>query len=178
MRCLSLLLFLSLAACTSAAPRPYAQDYLAALAVTPGSPQDATQAGSRFTALYAQLDAPDLAERVAALYADQLYFNDTLTTLRGRDALVSYLQATAGRAGNMQVTLLGAVADGNDIYLRWHMKFEFKALWRTAHSDTVGMTHLRFDNEGRIVLHQDFWDGAEGIYRHLPAIGAVIGREK
>jgi hypothetical protein len=42
-------------------------------------------------------------------------------------------------------------------------------------SNTVGVTHLRFDEAGRIILHQDFWDSAEGLYRHIPVLGSLIG---
>jgi hypothetical protein len=36
------------------------------------------------------------------------------------------------------------------------------------------MTHLRFDESGRVVLHQDFWDSAAGLYRNLPVVGYVL----
>lgn len=36
------------------------------------------------------------------------------------------------------------------------------------------MTHLRFDAAGRIIVHQDFWDSAEGLYRHFPLIGWLL----
>jgi hypothetical protein len=36
------------------------------------------------------------------------------------------------------------------------------------------MTMLRFDGEGRVVLHQDFWDPAAGFYEHLPVLGGVL----
>lgn len=170
------LILLLLAGCAAAPPPPYALEYRAALARSPGAPQDAAAVGQRFVALYADLGHAELPARVASLYADELYFNDTLTTLRRRDEVLAYLQETAERASGMQVELLAALADGNDVYLRWEMRFEFKAAWRRAQSHTVGMTHLRLDSEGRIILHQDFWDSAEGIYRQLPVVGAWVGR--
>jgi hypothetical protein len=36
------------------------------------------------------------------------------------------------------------------------------------------MTQLRFDREGRIILHQDFWDPGAGIYQHLPVLGPAV----
>jgi hypothetical protein len=39
---------------------------------------------------------------------------------------------------------------------------------------TIGMTHLRFDSEGKVVLHQDFWDSTRGIFEHVPVMGAGI----
>jgi hypothetical protein len=36
------------------------------------------------------------------------------------------------------------------------------------------MTLLRFDKQGRVVLHQDFWDSSAGFYEHLPVLGGVM----
>jgi hypothetical protein len=73
--------------------------------------------------------------------------------------------------------MLGSSSSGNDVYLRWFMHLEFRAGWRRAATDTVGISHLRLDENGRIVLHQDFWDKAEGIFREVPFVGALITPE-
>ena len=39
---------------------------------------------------------------------------------------------------------------------------------------TEGLSQLRFDDQGRIVLHQDFWNPSAGIYQHLPLLGPAI----
>jgi hypothetical protein len=36
------------------------------------------------------------------------------------------------------------------------------------------MSHLRFNNEGKIILHQDYWDSMQGFYQHIPIIGGVL----
>jgi hypothetical protein len=30
---------------------------------------------------------------------------------------------------------------------------------------------IRFDREGRVILHQDFWDSAQGVWDHVPVLG-------
>lgn len=156
---------------------PYAMEYRQALQAFAGTPQDAQTVARRFVSAYADLDAVDLAERIEALYAERIYFNDTLVTIRDRSKLLDYLHRTAGKVQVMEVEILGAIADGNDVYLRWFMHLEFKAGWRDAASDTVGMTHLRLDESGRIVLHQDFWDNAEGIFRQVPVVDRIVAAE-
>ena len=37
-----------------------------------------------------------------------------------------------------------------------------------------GMTHLRFDGDGKITSHRDLFDAAEGFYEALPVIGGVL----
>ena len=34
--------------------------------------------------------------------------------------------------------------------------------------------HLRFNDAGQVVLHQDFWDSSQGFFEHVPILGAMI----
>jgi hypothetical protein len=54
------------------------------------------------------------------------------------------------------------------------MTFTFEVAGSERVSETIGMTQLRFDRDGRIRFHQDFWDSAQGFYQHVPVLGAAI----
>jgi len=54
------------------------------------------------------------------------------------------------------------------------MVMEFKAKSKDIYSKSIGMTQLRFNQEGKIIFHQDFWDSTEGFYQHLPYIGYIV----
>lgn len=126
-----------------------------------------------FVTMMREFSAGAMAENITAAYAENFYFNDTFHTLKERSALIDYFTALAGK-GKTEVTFLDAIGAGNDYYIRWQMRMQFDALWRDIDVTSVGLTHLRFDTEGKIVLHQDFWDGAEGFYAHLPIVGGQI----
>jgi hypothetical protein len=63
---------------------------------------------------------------------------------------------------------------GADVYVRWTMEIRAKNLAGGKPVVTEGVSQLRFDREGRIILHQDFWNPANGIYRHLPLLGPAL----
>ena len=50
----------------------------------------------------------------------------------------------------------------------------FDVMGNERRSNTVSMTHFRFDEQGKIIVHQDFWDSAGGFYRTLPVVGRII----
>ena len=54
------------------------------------------------------------------------------------------------------------------------MVMEFKVKRKDIYSKSIGMTQLRFNQEGKIIFHQDFWDSTEGFYQHLPYVGYWI----
>ena len=73
-----------------------------------------------------------------------------------------------------QVTVLDSLSRGDDVMVRWKMQTQSKVWWKTLTIDSFGMTHLRFNEQGQIVLHQDYWDAAGGFYEHLPLLGSSI----
>jgi hypothetical protein len=140
----------------------------------PGSPEEAA-AIERFKAFFATF-APDKVERLLdATYAPDVWFNDTLKEIEGRDALRPYLEHSASAVEDCRVEVRDVVGNGaGDYYVRWAMTIRFKRFKRGVDTWSIGVSHLRFDAAGRVVLHQDFWNAADGLYQHLPVLGAMI----
>ena len=154
-----------------AVPKPYVEAYHAALDRLPGSEAAIDTGLSRFEAVYADLTDDAVGERVRDLYAESLYFNDTLTTYESRDRLAAYMRKTGQNLDRSSVSIDSVMRDGPDVFVRWTMTFSTRSMGRTIESESIGMTHLRFDEDGRVLLHQDFWDAASGLYRNLPVVG-------
>lgn len=129
---------------------------------------------ARFGLLWSNLTAASVAEHVNDVYAEQVWFNDTLKTFEGRPAVADYLDQTARRVDACTVEIVDIAASGVDYYVRWRMtvllpETDPADAWRS-----IGVTHMRFDREGRVLLHQDYWDAAGGLYEHLPGIGWIL----
>lgn len=144
------------------------------------SPPAAGSAGEQralanFSAFFASF-APD---KVAALldqtYGPDVYFNDTLKAVHGREALRHYLAESAAAVEDCRVQIHECTrSEHGEYWVRWSMKIRFKRLKRGQDTWTVGVSHLRFDTEGRVVYHQDYWNAADGVYEHIPLLGAAI----
>ena len=67
-------------------------------------------------------------------------------------------------------------ARDNNYYLRWVMSMRFKMGGDTVESKSIGMSHIRTDAAGQVVIHQDYWDGIEGVYQYIPFVGYMIGK--
>jgi len=115
---------------------------------------------------------------VESVYAEELYFNDTLHTFSSRDVMLEYMQETADRVDYTNVEIKDIVQSGDDYYVRWAMDVGFDVLGKQIKTHSIGMTHVRFDESGKINFHQDFWDNTEGFFRHLPVIGFLINKSK
>lgn len=152
--------------------------YKNALDTFPGSPAAIDEGLDRFGRTFADLTADDVGAEMRELYADRVFFNDTLVTLESSDAVGDYMASTGDKLDVSKVDVDHTIRDGNDVYVRWTMHFKTSAFGMKVESNSIGMTHLRFDENGRIVLHQDFWDAASGLYEHLPIVGAMLRTAK
>lgn len=133
---------------------------------------------AEFEKLFAEFKQPDLRSQVESVYAEDLYFNDTLHSFSSRESMLAYMQATADRVNYTRVRIFDIISSGEDYFVRWSMDTGFTVMGKNIDTHSIGMTHIRFDESGRVNFHQDFWDNTEGLFRHLPVIGYLIEKTK
>lgn len=126
----------------------------------------------RFQDFYAEITPDSVASKTGGLYADNVFFNDTLKTLNGRAAVQAYFLKTTSHTEFVRARVVDVAHSGANTYVRWEMDVKFRGGREPVR--TVGMTLLRFDGAGQVVLHQDFWDPAAGFYEHLPVLGGIL----
>ncbi|WP_240687442.1 nuclear transport factor 2 family protein [Alcanivorax sp. 24] len=127
----------------------------------------------RFIALYSPIDAHYLRAHLDEVYAERIYFNDTLATFYQRDELKAHMLKTAERLNEMRLRIRKIWRDDDDVFLQWIMETRFTVLGRERGSRTIGISQLRFNRQGQVIFHQDFWDSSQGLDQHLPIIGPV-----
>ena len=131
-----------------------------------------------FIELFENIKRDYVADRVREIYADAIYFNDTLKTIYDNNALADYLDETAKRIDYNRVDIHQVLFDGSNYYLRWSMETGFSLFGRSVRTESIGMTQLRLDESGKVTFHQDFWDNTEGLFRHIPVLGFMLDRTK
>lgn len=150
---------------------PYADTYKKYQTIYTGNQVSQTDL-DKFGALFSQFANDDAFDRrVRDFYAGELYFNDTFNTFTNIDDLVAYLKETADHGIGIEVNIDDIAQNNYDYYIRWTMHLIFS---ETETLTSVGMTHLRFDENKKVVLHQDYWDGVEGFYQNVPLVGYLV----
>lgn len=136
------------------------------------------EAIERFQNLLSDFKAHDFGNRIREVYAEKAFFNDTLKTVHGVDQVEQYLLASAEAIEEGKVEFLDLVAKEGSYYFRWAMTLRFKRFAKGEPKHSVGMTHIRFDSDGKVVLHQDFWDSTGGLFEHFPGLGWILRKAK
>lgn len=141
----------------------------------PESGGDVEQAAfTRFKALWMDLSDARLRELLPGVYAENIWFNDTVKTITNRADLLHYMLHTASLVKSTRVDVRDIARTDDGYYVRWVMRVEpanprYGAVWQS-----IGMTHIRLNNEGEVILHQDYWDAAGGMFEHFPVLGWMI----
>jgi hypothetical protein len=134
-----------------------------------------TAALAAFAAFFSSFAPGRVDAMLAQTYASDVYFNDTLKAVRGLVALRHYLGESAEAVEDCRVVIHETTRTARDEHLvRWTMMIRFKRFKRGVDTYSVGISHLRFNADGHVVYHQDYWNAAEGLYQHVPVLGAAI----
>lgn len=156
-------------------------DYRAALdkvrtgAPEPDSPGE-TAALERFKTFLQGIGTVNFArDNTFKTYAADAYLDDTLVVHHGVADIQAYFEKTSKTMTSYQVTVDDVARSGADYYVRWTMVFAAPALSGGKQCHSVGISQIRFDHEGKVAFHRDFWDSGKNFYAHLPMVGGAIG---
>jgi hypothetical protein len=126
----------------------------------------------RFVSFYSTYTEDNIKRNIRDLYASGAYYRDSFVERQGIDSIEAYLIQGAHIMQDLTFDLQDiAVHDGN-YYFRWITRFSQKGR-KDDITHLPGVSHVRFNKEGMIIFHQDFWD-AGVIYEKLPIVGFFI----
>jgi len=177
--------------CGTAKPARDLAAYREALAATqPGiipQPDEATrQAGiARFIEFY-RVYAPEVIRRdIRAVYAEQAYFLDPFHELTGVETMERYFLRAAEPVEECTFEIEDWAENNGEHYTRWTMRLRLKNKKNEPPTETLGLTHLRFDAQGKVIFHADYWDPQYPVYDKIPLLsgmlryvrGRIAGRE-
>ena len=152
----------------------YPAQYRQALTDFPGDPAVQPATVERVIEFLAELGDPSTGSAAADLYAEDLHFSDALMVTRDKQTVVDHFTRLSKAGTRVDVQIHQTLQSDSDIYLIWSMQARFTPLRKEVTSDTLGVTHFRFNRQGQIILHQDFWDSGLGFYSHIPLVGAGV----
>ena len=180
----ALLAWTLLAGCTASRPADPLASYREALAATdpsrtpgvaPGSAAESA-AVDRFVDFYKVFSADAIRAKVRNVYAESAYFRDPFHEVSGIDAIETYFVNSTGAVEECTFDIQDVVGLRGNYYVRWIMHLKTR---RDPQSpiEAVGVTHVRFDDGGKVVFHQDYWDGGI-VYERVPVVGWLTGKIK
>ena len=117
---------------------------------------------------------PDSLDQLLSIYSEDAYFQDPFNEVHNNLAIKAIFLRMFDDLQHPRFTVLNSFSNGQEAMLLWTMSFSIKR-WQPARQMTIhGTSHLRFDHDGRVCYHRDYWDAAHELYIHLPIIGGLL----
>lgn len=126
----------------------------------------------RLKYLFETMSRETVAE-LAQLYAVNARFKDPFNDVRGIDEIKRIFTHMFDQVDAPRFEVQEAIAGTDSAFLTWDFRFRSA---RMGQGDQLihGATLFRFDPDGRVILHRDYWDAAEELYAKLPLIGSMM----
>ena len=148
-----------------------ATDPAKAALVKPGSAEE--KAGIEAFRDYYKVFAADVIRRgTKNLYAKDAFFKDGYKEVKGVEAIEAYFLATTEAVVSCTFDITDVSVHEGNYYFRWVMKLTIKRD-RDNPMEQVGMSHVRFGPDGKVVFHTDYWDTSI-VFERAPVIGYII----
>ncbi len=139
----------------------------------PASASAATaSATARLVSHYEGLTLQSLPSLVS-LYGEDACFKDPFNEVRGRDAIERIFRHMFDTLVAPRFVVLEAIPDASQAFLIWDFHFQRNGKGNAAPLRIHGSSHLRFDPDGRVSHHRDYWDPVEELYAKLPVLGPL-----
>lgn len=150
-------------------------EYKSALSSKPGTEGENSEAIAAFGKFLQNIHNKSyLEENTSKIYAPDAYLNDTLVTHHGPEEIKAYFLSTADTMTTYEVTIDDTATSGADHYVRWTMNFSAPKLNGGKPVISTGMSHVRLNTAGQVIMHQDYWDSGTNIYGQIPILGGTI----
>jgi steroid delta-isomerase len=117
--------------------------------------------------------APADVKRLPHYYASNARFKDPFNDVSGVPEIERVFAHMFEALHEPRFVVREAIVQGDQCFLTWDFLFRFKR-YNDATQTVHGGSHLRFDSEGLVCLHRDYWDAAEELYEKLPLVGALM----
>ena len=106
------------------------------------------------------------------LYAKEAFFKDGYKEVKGVDAIESYFIATTKAIVSCTFDITDVSIHEGNYYFRWVMTLTIKRD-KDNPLKQIGMSHVRFAPDGKIIFHADYWDTSV-VFERAPVIGSII----
>jgi steroid Delta-isomerase len=113
-------------------------------------------------------------DRLGEHYAADAWFKDPFNEVRGIPAIARIFRHMFVQVDAPRFVVTGRVVDAHGAMLAWEFHFRARTWGMRGAQCIRGVSHLRFDADGKVDYHRDYWDAAEELYSRLPLLGALL----
>lgn len=118
--------------------------------------------------------SPETVSRIGDLYAIDARFKDPFNDVQGVPAIEHIFRHMFTQVEAPRFVVTERIVQYDSAMLAWRFEFGVRVGKRVHPQVVNGVTHFKFDGEGKVSLHRDYWDTGEELYMKLPLLGWLV----
>jgi ketosteroid isomerase-like protein len=111
--------------------------------------------------------------QLGSVYAADVAFKDPFNEVNGLPAMTRIFAHMFKQVDAPRFVVTNRIVRGEVAFMTWDFVFKMRRFSQDEQC-VRGATHLRFNADGLVVLHRDYWDAAEELYEKLPVLGGLM----
>ena len=112
----------------------------------------------------------DTLIQAGSYYHCDAQFKDPFNDVCGVTAIIAVFGHMFATTDNPRFIIHDRILQGNQAFVSWRFEFGLQGKPYTIH----GASHFKFDDQGMVTLHRDYWDAAEELFQKLPLVGGPV----
>ena len=108
---------------------------------------------------------------IVSYYDENIFFKDPFNEFNGREKLKKLFLHMFITFKNPHFVFIDTIENSEGIFLTWDFIFSYKEKLFNIH----GSSHLKLNDEEKIMYHRDYWDVGEELLLKIPLIKSLYG---
>ena len=105
-------------------------------------------------------------DNIVTYYDENVFFKDPFNEFNGREKLKKLFIHMFNTLKNPHFVFIDNIENSEGVFLTWDFIFSYKEKLFKIH----GSSHLKLNDQEKIVYHRDYWDVGEEILLKIPLI--------
>ena len=110
-------------------------------------------------------------DNIVSYYDENVFFKDPFNEFNGREKLKKLFLHMSITFKTPHFAFIDTIENSEEIFLTWNFIFSYKEKLFKIH----GSSHLKLNDEEKIVYHRDYWDVGEELLLKIPLIKNLYG---
>ena len=110
-------------------------------------------------------------DNIVSFYDENVFFKDPFNEFNGSEKLKKLFIHMFITLKNPHFVFIDNIENSEGVFLTWDFIFSYKEKLFKIH----GSSHLKLNDEEKIVYHRDYWDVGEEILLKIPLIKSLYG---
>jgi len=104
-------------------------------------------------------------------YHENIHFRDSVQEIHGKEEFTKMTpQRLTQRSQDLQMKIVRAVKEENDIFIEWEMIITYK---KNPRSTVYGTSRITLDEKGKVIEQRDYYDLWGDIFDNIPGFGKM-----